>query len=331
MNNTTIQRQPWQLALHNAITTADALWQQLDLPIDLLPAAQKASQLFALRVPHGFVKRMQPGNIADPLLRQVLPLDAETQSAPGFVTDPLQEHKANPLSGLLHKYTGRVLLTLTGSCAVHCRYCFRRHFPYQQNNPGRNGWQPVWDYIRQHPDIHEVILSGGDPLMATDAVLAEVLHELEAISHVKTVRFHTRLPIVLPERITDELIQLLKTTRLRKICVIHCNHPNEIDTTVIAALNKLHHADIQLLNQSVLLKGVNDNADTLIHLSHALFKHRVLPYYLHQLDPVAGAHHFFVPIDIGKSIIETCHTQLPGYLVPRYVIEKPGEVGKVLL
>ncbi len=328
---TTLTKQTWQQALRDVITTPDILWQQLQLPTTLLPAAKRVSQLFPLRVPHSFVQRMQPGDVHDPLLRQVLPLDAESHHAPGFTTDPLHEQHANPVSGILHKYHGRVLLTLTGSCAVHCRYCFRRHFPYDKNNPGRDGWQTVWEYIQQHSDIHEVILSGGDPLMATDMVLTDVINAIADIPHVHTLRLHTRLPIVLPERITDELIYLLTTTRLKCVVVVHCNHPNEIDDNISHVLITLHNAGVQLLNQAVLLKGVNDNAETLIKLSHVLFANHVLPYYLHQLDRVAGTHHFFVPESKGMAIIQECQAKLPGYLVPRYVMEQPGESNKILI
>ena len=326
-----LKTQSWQNALSCMITDPVELLRQLHLPETLLPVAQRAHQLFPLRVTHSFVQRIQPGNCDDPLLRQVLPLDIEEQSAQGFVLDPLQEKQANPLSGLLHKYHGRVLLTLTSSCAIHCRYCFRRHFPYKENNPGRQGWQAVWDYIQQNPDIHEVILSGGDPLMATDQVLNDVIDIIAAIPHVKTLRLHTRLPIVLPERITDTLCTSLERTRLNAVCVIHCNHTSEIDTSVSDALKKLNNAGIILLNQSVLLKGVNDNADTLIALSHALFSQNVMPYYLHQLDRVAGTQHFWVPINKAKKLIATCRAQLPGYLVPRYVVEKPGETSKTII
>lgn len=319
---------PWQLALRHAITDPNVLCSQLDLPEAWLIGAKRACQHFALRVPQGFVDRMQKGNVDDPLLRQVLPLDTETASVAGFVNDPLQEQQANPVAGLLHKYHGRVLLTVTGSCAVHCRYCFRRHFPYEDNNPGRIGWQAVWEYLQLHTEITEVILSGGDPLMAPDPVLANIMQKIEAIAHIKIVRLHTRLPIVLPERVTNALLKVFANSRLQRVCVVHCNHAQEIDSTVSHALAKLKTAGFTLLNQSVLLHGVNDNANTLVALSHALFAQQVLPYYLHQLDKVAGAHHFSVPPDKARAIIETCQAQLPGYLVPRYVTETAGKMSK---
>ncbi|MCD6055278.1 MAG: epmB [Gammaproteobacteria bacterium] len=321
----------WQEQLSKAITEPSILLKHLDLPLTLLESALQASRLFPLRVPQVFVNRMKKGDIADPLLRQVLPLHFEMENAANFVEDPLQETVTNPLSGLLHKYHGRVLLTLTGSCAIHCRYCFRRHFSYQDNNPGREGWKAVWSYIREHPDISEVILSGGDPLVMSDNALSEFLTILEDIPHVHTLRFHTRLPIVLPDRITDPFLACFENTRLKKVCVIHCNHAQEIDESVITAVNKLGNAGFILLNQSVLLRGVNDNAKTLIDLSQALFKNGILPYYLHQLDKVKGAHHFEVPVETAKAIMTECRNTLPGYLVPRYVSEKPGEKSKILL
>ena len=323
--------QPWQLALRHAITEPEVLWEQLQLPDDWLVGAKRACVQFPLRVPQGFVDRMQKGNVDDPLLRQVLPLDAETKSVAGFVVDPLKEQNANPVAGLLHKYHGRVLLTVTGSCAVHCRYCFRRHFPYEDNNPGKAGWEAVWDYIQRNTDITEVILSGGDPLMAPDRVLSNIIQKIETIEHVKTIRLHTRLPIVLPERITLALTKLFIDSRLHCVCVVHCNHAQEINALVCKALARLKEAGFTLLNQSVLLQGVNDNANTLIKLSHALFAQHVLPYYLHQLDKVAGSHHFFVSPDKAYSIVQACRAQLPGYLVPRYVTEIAGELNKTPL
>jgi len=321
----------WQSLLADAVTDPHELCQLLQLDPKHIIDTHFATREFRLRVPRGFVARMQAGNPKDPLLLQVLPQAQEMISTPGYDRDPLQESKVNPVPGLLHKYHGRVLLTLTGACAINCRYCFRRHFPYDDNTPGSTGWQKAVDYIAQDPSIVEVILSGGDPLLMKDAQLQLLLTQLEKISHLKLLRIHTRLPIVLPERMTDELLSLLTRLRLQPVVVVHCNHPQEIDNTVAQALQSLRHAHITVLNQTVLLKNINDNADVLINLSHRLFEQGVLPYYLHLLDPVQGAAHFEVNHQTAQALWSECHAKLPGYLVPRLVQEVAGEKGKNLL
>lgn len=323
--------QDWQTALANAITDPIELCETLELDNQKFQVLLKNSGHFSLRVPRSFVNRMEKSNWQDPLLLQILPLVKETQSIPGYSSDPLQEKRYNPVPGLLHKYHGRVLLIAAGGCPIHCRYCFRRHFPYDENTPSLSGWEPALKYIQSNTEIFEVILSGGDPLILKDFILKQLIERLAAIEHVKILRIHSRIPVVLPERITEDLIDLLKNSRLQNTMVIHCNHPKEIDSSVQEALLKLRQAGIVILNQFVLLKGINDNAATLIDLSQRLFEYGVLPYYLHLLDPVQGAAHFAVDIHEAQDLIQQIRTQLPGYLVPRLVQEIPGELSKTPL
>ncbi len=321
----------WQSLLAEAVTDVDTLWAMLELPLRELPAARRAARAFRLRVPRGFIARMRRGDSNDPLLRQVLPLGAELESVPGFGNDPLAERDAMPVPGLLHKYPGRVLLTLTGSCAVNCRYCFRRHYPYSEANPSREHWPATLDYLRRHPEISEVILSGGDPLTLSDRRLRAMADDLAGLPHITTLRLHSRVPVVLPERVDDPLLDWLAANRLNVVLVIHCNHGNEIDTAVSDAMRRLAGAGVTLLNQSVLLRGVNDATDALCTLSRRLFAAGVLPYYLHQLDPVAGAAHFSVDDARARELIEETRDLLPGYLVPTLVRETPGERSKTPL
>jgi EF-P beta-lysylation protein EpmB len=324
------QRPLWQALLVQAVKSTDELLMLLQID----PARLKTRPLtdnFPLRVPHGFVQRMNKGDSRDPLLLQVLPVQQETVATTGFLRDPLEELDTMPVPGLLHKYRGRALLTVTGACAVHCRYCFRRHFPYADANPTTDHWQASINYIEQHPDITELILSGGDPLTLTDARLQSLTDGLAGIEHLRTLRIHTRLPIVLPERVDAGLLSWLATQRLRLVMVVHCNHPNEIDAGVIDAMHRLSHAGVVLLNQSVLLRDINDAATTLINLSERLFAAGVLPYYLHQLDRVQGAAHFEVDTATARKLIAEVSACLPGYLVPRLVQETPGMPGKTPL
>ena len=318
----------WQRELARAITDPAELLRVLELDPALLPAATAAAARFALRVPRGFVARMQRGDPADPLLRQVLPLDAELAERPGFIADPVGEHAALAAPGVLHKYHGRALLMVTGACAVHCRYCFRREFPYAGQHSGADHWSTALAYLRADPDIHEVILSGGDPLSLSDRRLGEVLAELARLPQLRRLRIHSRQPIVLPERIDDGLLALLSGCPWPVVLVTHANHPQEIDAAVIAALRRLGAAGITLLNQAVLLRAVNDDAATLATLNETLFAAGVLPYYLHQLDRVRGAAHFEVNDIQASAIMETLRQRLPGYLVPRLVREQPGQPAK---
>lgn len=313
------------------ITDVKELFALLNLDPILLADAKRATQLFPLRFPRHWLSLVEKGNVNDPLLQQVLPLNAEFHSPSDYSTDPLNEQSVNPIPGLLHKYYGRVLLTVTGSCGVHCRYCFRRSFPYDDNNPGRAGWAKVADYIAKDASITEVILSGGDPLMAPDLLLKNLTDKLQAVPHIKTLRIHTRMPIVEPERITPQLLAWLKQLPWRVVIVVHCNHANEIDIKVKRKLNALKKTGAVLLNQTVLLKNINDNAKTLINLSEQLFDAGVLPYYLHMLDKVKGSAHFAVHEKTAKQLIAQLREKLPGYLVPRLVKEIAGEKSKVII
>lgn len=322
------QTPAWQRELAQAVTDPAQLLTLLELSPDLLPGALAAQALFPLRVPRPYLARMRKGDAHDPLLRQVLPLAAEGQAAPGFDQDPVGDGAATVAPGVLHKYQGRVLLTATGACAVHCRYCFRRHYPYADANPMSDHWRGALEYIAADPGIHEVILSGGDPLTLSDQRLAEFAGRLQGIPHLRRLRIHTRLPIVLPARVDAALLEWLGRTRLQVVVVVHANHANEIDETVQTACRRLAGANAALLNQSVLLRGVNDSAQALADLSEALFSSGVLPYYLHQLDRVAGAAHFEVSDAAAGVLMSELNARLPGYLVPRLVREVPGAPAK---
>jgi EF-P beta-lysylation protein EpmB len=319
----------WQILLKEAITDPAALLDQLALNPNLLPAAKRAATLFPLRVPKDFVARMQKGNPADPLLQQVLPLAAEAITVPGFSCDPLQEHVVNPLPGLLHKYQGRVLISMTGACAINCRYCFRRHFPYADNRAGGRAWQKIVKYIAADTSIREVIFSGGDPLLAQDHYLEQCAKDLAKIAQVKILRIHSRLPIVLPERITAEFSNWFSSTRLQAILVTHSNHANELGDSVQYAIDRLRQQKVTVLNQTVLLKGINDNLEALMNLSQRLFECGILPYYLHLLDKVQGAAHFAVSRTKAKQFIAALSERLPGYLVPKCVYEQAGAKSKL--
>ncbi|MEX1199000.1 MAG: EF-P beta-lysylation protein EpmB [Pseudohongiellaceae bacterium] len=325
----------WQQQLSDAITdpgelldrlglTPRSLGQSLDIPPSVLES-------FPLRVPRAFVARMQPGNPHDPLLLQVLPLGQEGDDTPGFVSDPLREADANSVPGLLHKYHGRALLLVAPHCAVHCRYCFRRHFPYEENTPGRREWDAALKYLADHEDITEVIYSGGDPLAAPDRLLAWLTARIAAIPHIRRLRIHTRTPVMMPDRVTDALLEWLADSGLATTLVVHCNHPAEIDREVAAAMARLRGAGVTLLNQSVLLRGINDDEETLAALSEKLFSAGILPYYIHMLDRVQGVAHFDVPETRARSLMQAVRNRLPGYLVPRLARELPGEGAKTIL
>jgi len=307
------------------------LCELLDLEPEELGLDEAAWRDFPLRVPRGFAARMRRGDPHDPLLLQVLPSAAELLPAPGFVADPLAERRAVKAPGLLHKFAGRVLLITTGACAVHCRYCFRRHFPYAEHRPWADGWRQALACVAGDASIREVILSGGDPLVLDDDKLAALALALADLGHVRRLRLHSRLPIVLPERVDDALLAWLSGTRLQPVVVIHANHPNEIDGGVRAALARLRSAGVALLNQAVLLRRVNDDAAVLAALSESLFAAGVLPYYLHLLDPVAGAAHFEVGETRARRLHAELAARLPGYLLPRLVREVPGAPSKVAL
>lgn len=318
----------WQSQLTSAITSPKQLLTMLKLDTSLLPAAFEASQNFKLKAPLSYVKRIKQGDINDPLLKQILPIDAECLEVGGYGKDPLQEWSQNPTDGVIHKYQGRLLLIVSGACAINCRFCFRRHFPYEDNRLSRDSLQKAIDYIAADTSISEVIFSGGDPLANSDKRLSAIISQLNMIPHLDTLRVHTRLPIMIPERVTDELITLLSTQRLKPVVVLHCNHSNEINEEVQRAIQKMAQAGITLLNQTVLLKGINDSADSLLALNKKLFHASVLPYYLHLLDPVQGAAHFDVKEPKAIEIMQQLSAKSPGYLVPKLVREIAGKPNK---
>jgi len=293
--------------------------------------AERAAGDFPVFAPRGYIARMRPGDPRDPLLRQVLPLEDELFERPGFGLDPVGDQAAARSPGLLHKYHSRVLMVATGACAVHCRYCFRRHFPYHQGPKSPDDWQPALDHIAADSSLHEVILSGGDPLMLVDRQLATLAERLAAIPHLRRLRIHTRLPLMIPERVNDELLSWLCGTRLTPILVIHANHARELTGSVVDALARLSGAGIPLLNQAVFLREINDDVDTLAELCERLVDLRVMPYYLHQLDRVAGAAHFEVDVERGEQLVAELRSRLPGYAVPRYVRETAGADSKTIL
>ncbi|MCW8962506.1 MAG: EF-P beta-lysylation protein EpmB [Gammaproteobacteria bacterium] len=321
----------WKTELRQAVTKPEELLELLELPKSRwLNSARQAALQFPLKVPRGFIQRMEKGDAADPLLRQILPLANELQKTEGYNKDPVGDGTSTPVPGLIHKYRSRALLISTGACAVHCRYCFRRHFPYQSSHAGGSQLEEIRQYLHTHNELNEVILSGGDPLMLDDRQLARLLQTISAIPHIRWIRIHSRLPIVLPERVTEKLLETLSGYKPVTL-VIHCNHPNELDSSVNTALRSLHQFDIRLYNQSVLLRGVNNQVETLCELSHQLYAARVQPYYLHCLDRVDGAAHF----DLSDHEIETLYhqvqAQLSGFLVPKLVRELQGKPSKSLI
>jgi EF-P beta-lysylation protein EpmB len=318
----------WRDELRLAIRDPAQLVAALELLAELIEPARNAARSFPLFAPLPYVRRMAKSDPTDPLLRQVLPLGEELLDLPGFTADPVGDATAILEPGLLQKYRSRALMITTGACAVHCRYCFRRHYPYSESPRTPEDWQPSIDRIAANPTIDEVILSGGDPLTLVYGQLAELAERIARAQHVQRLRVHTRLPIVIPQRVTAELIDWLRGTRLTPMMVVHANHPQEIDDATAAALSRLIDAGIPVLNQAVLLRGVNDNAEALIGLSRRLVDLRVMPYYLHQLDRVAGAAHFEVPVSRGGELIDEMRRALPGYAVPRYVQEIAGEEHK---
>lgn len=330
---TSYLKETWQKALSDMVTDPNELFQLLELdPALLLEGDFFASDDFKLKVPRSFIARMEKGNPNDPLLKQILPLGVELDSLLNYSDkDPLNENNVNPVPGLLHKYHGRVLVTLTSACAVHCRYCFRRYFPYDHNNPSKQGIRAILDYIAADPSIHEVILSGGDPLSVNDTLLQFLTEALSKLQQIKRLRIHTRFPIVIPQRITPSFVEALKLKSFEVIMVVHVNHPQEISEEVSQALLLLREAGVFLFNQSVLLKGINDEVNTLKLLSETLFKAGVIPYYLHLLDKVKGAAHFDLEMATARAIYAELTHLLPGYLVPKLVYEEPGKKAKTML
>ena len=322
-----LQPPGWQHAWRDAIREPQELLSVLGLE-GLVDASAAAAASFPLRVPRGFAARMRRGDPHDPLLRQVLPLDEELRPVPGFSLDAVGDTGALAGHGVLHKYQGRALLVATGSCAVHCRYCFRRHFPYAEQTAAAGHWAAALDAIRADPSIHEVILSGGDPLSLATPRLQALTVALARIGHVRRLRIHTRLPVVLPERIDDALLDWLGALPWPVTVVVHANHAREFDASVDAAMARLRAAGATLLNQAVLLRGVNDSLQAQADLHERSFAAGVLPYYLHQLDRVAGAAHFEVPDEQARLLHERLRARLPGYLLPRLVREVAGDASK---
>lgn len=319
----------WQDELNNLITDIDELLERLQLshikPQLYLP------KTFCLRVPRAFVAKMQVGNVQDPLLLQVLPQAQELHQVAGFVVDPLQEGDANPVAGLLHKYPSRVLITTTGACAIHCRYCFRQHYDYQRNLPKSTIWQGILAYIKQHPDVNEVIFSGGDPLTLSNRRLFALWQDLEALPQITTIRIHSRLPVVVPSRLDDELCQRMQHSRCQFLLVLHCNHANEIDEQTAYYIGRLRQTSVTLYNQAVLLAGINDTVEAQCNLWQTLFGMGVLPYYLHVLDKVAGSAHFYVTNAQAIDLYWQMLSAMSGYLLPKLVAEIPDKQHKMPL
>ena len=320
----------WQLELKNAVTNYSELFKLLDFEDQVL-GQQIIDQKFPLLVTRSFIKRMRHNDINDPLLLQILPSPQETKIANNYLDDPLQEKNFNLMSGLIHKYFGRVLILGSKSCAINCRYCFRKHFPYNSNIASGINLVNIINYIQADSSIQEVILSGGDPLLAPNNYFKKLLDHLNPIKHINTVRIHSRIPIVLPSRLERAFIDILLSYRFNIVLVTHSNHPNEINQEVADAFKILNNTRITLLNQSVLLKNINDNADVLANLSRKLFAVGILPYYLHMLDKVNGAVHFEVSLEQAKKIFSNLSTKLPGYLLPRLAVEQSGAKSKTLI
>jgi EF-P beta-lysylation protein EpmB len=318
----------WQVELARAVSTPAELLRRLGLPD---PGPGTSAPDFPVRVPEGYLARMRPGDPDDPLLRQVLAVPEEQVLTAGYRDDPVGDLEATEAPGLLRKYRGRALLVVTGACPVHCRYCFRRRYPYATGQVSPARWEGVLERLAADPTVSEVVLSGGDPLTVTDEKLRRLVEGLEGIPHLRRLRVHTRAPVVLPSRVDAGLLGWLADTRLPTVFVVHANHPNELGPEAARALGRLRDAGCTVLNQSVLLRGVNDRVEVLAEVSERLFAAGALPYYLHQLDRVQGAAHFEISDDRARSLVSALRARLPGYLVPRLVREEPGQPAKTVL
>lgn len=319
----------WQTSLAQGLNDPKSLLAYLGHESNY--GSHDADAQFRTKVPRHFANKMAREDLNCPLLKQVLPIAHELMQSPGFVSDPLKEARFNRMPGLLHKYQSRVLVTLAGSCAVNCRYCFRRHFSYKDNQINLLQWQNIVDYIQEHQRLEEVIFSGGDPLMVKNERLNQYLTSLQTLSHITTIRFHTRLPIVLPERIDKGFVELVDQTEKQVVMVVHANHPQELCKDTLTAFHQLKKAGVTLLNQSVLLAGINDSVDTLKQLSQKLFEQGVLPYYLHLPDKVSGTAHFDVSLEKAKQLHQDLQAEVSGYLVPKLVQEVAGEKHKTII
>lgn len=324
------QENDWKNHLKASISDPVELLSLLNLSLTGLPYKVDTTPEFPLIVPEPFISLMEKGNPFDPLLLQVLPRLSEREVVDGFSSDPLQEQKSvSP--GLLHKYRSRVLFMLATHCAVNCRYCFRREFPYSANRASKKDWLQLSDYLARHPDVNEVIISGGDPLAISDSYLADFINFIESIPQIIRLRIHTRLPVVIPQRITNKLLSLKKKSRLQMVMVLHINHPNEISEELQAATKLLSEHGYRLLNQSVLLKSINDDPKILAELSEKLFAHHIQPYYLHLLDPIKGAHPYDIPSKQALTIMTELQKSLAGFLVPKLVREEAEVPHKTLI
>lgn len=321
----------WQRELQDAIRQPAELFTALGLDAGGINFSAEAARQFPLRVPRGFVDRMSYGDWNDPLLRQVLPINDELTLARGYSSDPVADSRNLAAPGLIHKYKNRALLITTGACAVHCRYCFRRHFPYQQEHAGKQNLGPALEYIREHTELNEILLSGGDPLSLPDAKLQQLSQALHDIPHIKRLRIHTRQPVVLPSRITDEFLDAISNWGRNAIVVLHINHANEIDLSLRKAVDRIKSTGATLLNQTVLLKGVNDNVEAQVELSETLFSAGILPYYLNLLDQVSGAAHFDIDEETALKLYRTVQEHLSGYLLPRLVRDRGENSSKSLI
>lgn len=317
----------WREQLREGFRDPDSLLTFLGLESNVVPASLRAD--FPMRVPRAFAERMTAGAMTDPLLLQVLTDPDETRAHPGFGIDPVGDLDSRSAPAVLHKYQGRALLMTTGACAVHCRYCFRQHYPYAGQTIGPRKWQEALAYLARHDDIEEVILSGGDPFMLRTRKLCELTRDLASLPHIRRLRIHTRMPVVLPDRVTAHLQAWLRELPWPVVIVIHANHPQEFDPSVDHALERLRLAGAHLLNQAVLMRGINDEVHTLARLMERGFLAGVLPYYLHLLDRVAGSKRFEVDERIARELLHGLRIRLPGYLVPRLVREQPGEPFKL--
>ncbi|MCK5917789.1 MAG: EF-P beta-lysylation protein EpmB [Cocleimonas sp.] len=322
------QQNNWQQLLAQAIRDPKALIEYLELPKKPFYDAYQANKNHQLLAPLGYLDKIKKGCWDDPLLKQILPVEDEVVDVKGYVSDPVGDLNASLTSGVLQKYHGRALIITTGTCAVHCRYCFRKEYPYSEIKPAINDWKQVIETINNDPSLHEVILSGGDPFILSDQRLASLCQQLAAIPHINTIRFHSRIPVVLPQRIDTNFLDWFSALPIKKVVVIHANHANEIDTLVGDKLCLLSDTGATVLNQSVLLKGVNDNVETLENLSQKLFHYQTLPYYLHLLDKVKGTAHFDIQQQQAVILMEQLRNRLPGYLVPKLVREISGKRSK---
>jgi len=321
------QQNSWQKELGQVFTDPEKLLRYLDIEPEQYKESFPARKLFPVRVPVPFANRIEKGNINDPLLMQVMTSTSEFIEDDTFTDDPLHEQNT-PIPGLLHKYDNRVLLMLKTACAINCRYCFRRHFPYEDNSINKHALIDIAQYVANNPKINEVILSGGDPLMASDKHIAQLFELLTPISHVTRIRIHTRLPVVIPARITPELLNTFENSRFNIVMVMHINHANEIDNDVKAMVKALKKREITVLNQAVLLKDINDNVASQVNLNETLFTAGIMPYYLHLLDKVSGATHFDSDETAAIKLMHQLYQQLPGFLIPKLVREIGGQAHK---